>query len=381
MWFICMIASLGGCSYYMLNIVVDYLNYDVLTEIQLIYEQPSTFPAVSICSRDSYNFTNLDEIIFCHFNYDDQCLYNRGNYFEYFTDAHYGLCYRFNSGKNTSGMSVNIKNVTFSGKENGFLIDIKLNQLADFSKIVVVIHNQTTPPFSMYNKGIEMTSGTNSFIAIHKVFNYNLDLPYSNCLKDPNEFSLNKTLIKYINDSNRTYTQDACFDLCFNLDYIESNVCNCTAPLDKVFEKCYVNEAYYSKLWNCTRDYRTKFSRSKFNLFCPLYCPQECDTMHYDVTSYTLGYRSSGNISENDKISYFDGLYDNYEEIHKSFYTITIYYDDLRYTVIKQKPKITSADLASGLGGLVGVFFGSSFLSLIDFVEILVEIAIILMRK
>ena len=79
MWFICMIASLGGCSYYMLNIVVDYLNYDVLTEIQLIYEQPSTFPAVSICSRDSYNFTNLDEINFCHFNYDDQCLYNRGN--------------------------------------------------------------------------------------------------------------------------------------------------------------------------------------------------------------------------------------------------------------------------------------------------------------
>ena len=74
-------------------------------------------------------------------------------------------------------------------------------------------------------------------------------------------------------------------------------------------------------------------------------------------------------------------MYDSYEEIHKSFYTITIYYDDLRYTVIKQKPKITSADLASGLGGLVGVFFGSSFLSLIDFVEILVEIAIILMRK
>ena len=47
-------------------------------------------------------------------------------------------------------------------------------------------------------------------------------------------------------------------------------------------------------------------------------------------------------------------------------------------TVIKEEPKIELADLIAIVGGILGLFLGFSFLSLIEIVEILANIAVIL---
>jgi len=82
----------------------------------------------------------------------------------------------------------------------------------------------------------------------------------------------------------------------------------------------------------------------------------------------------SGNITDNDKKSYFSYEYKTYEEVHKSFYSINVFYADLKYTVITDSPKTTFADLVSNLGGILGVFLGSSLVSLFEFVEFFIQI-------
>lgn len=178
-------------------------------------------------------------------------------------------------------------------------------------------------------------------------------------------------------NSSRTYSQKVCFDLCFNMNYRENSKCNCTPNLEEVLEKCYANEEYYTSLWNCTRTYRSVFSRKYFDK-CFEYCPLECDSVTYTLTTNSLIFPPTGNISLRDRASWFDSLYDKYEDVHKSFYSFYIFCEDLKYTIITQKEKMAMADLASNIGGIIGVFMGSSFLSLIEFLQLFIEVFYIL---
>jgi hypothetical protein len=60
-----------------------------------------------------------------------------------------------------------------------------------------------------------------------------------------------------------------------------------------------------------------------------------------------------------------------------SFREVNIFYDQMKETVITEEPKTSLGDLISNLGGIVGLFTGASFLSIIEFVEIGVLAAIL----
>ena len=58
----------------------------------------------------------------------------------------------------------------------------------------------------------------------------------------------------------------------------------------------------------------------------------------------------------------------------KSFYGLRVYYQDLKYTLIKQQPKIELFGLISNVGGTLGLFLGFSFISLLELFEVLAEL-------
>lgn len=63
---------------------------------------------------------------------------------------------------------------------------------------------------------------------------------------------------------------------------------------------------------------------------------------------------------------------------------INVYYDTLRYTMIQETPSVTPEILISNIGSIFGVFTGSSFLSLVELVEIsftIIILAIIYKKK
>jgi len=54
-------------------------------------------------------------------------------------------------------------------------------------------------------------------------------------------------------------------------------------------------------------------------------------------------------------------------------YRIYVYFEDLKYTSISQQPKIELFGFISNLGGILGLFIGFIFISLLEIIEVLAE--------
>ena len=99
----------------------------------------------------------------------------------------------------------------------------------------------------------------------------------------------------------------------------------------------------------CTFKYKDKFSKKNLNDQCAEYCPLECDSLSYSTTT-SFHWTESLNISSTLKFK--------------------IYFKELKYTLISQQPQMNLSDLISGIGGILGLFLGLSFLSFVEILEI-----------
>ena len=112
----------------------------------------------------------------------------------------------------------------------------------------------------------------------------------------------------------------------------------------------------------------------------------ECDSVSFSTTLSQSEYPSYEEYLtlKNDQklISKFpNGNMTSLEDLKKSVYLIYIHFSDLKYTKISQQPKSDVWDLVSGVGGIFGLFLGLSFLSLVDIVQIILEMFFILFEK
>ena len=85
----------------------------------------------------------------------------------------------------------------------------------------------------------------------------------------------------------------------------------------------------------------------------------------------------SGSIQNTKGFSY-SNKFKNFEEVRKYFFSIYIYYEDLKYTIITQQPRSETFNLISNIGGTLGLFIGISFLSFIEILELIFEVFAIL---
>ena len=69
------------------------------------------------------------------------------------------------------------------------------------------------------------------------------------------------------------------------------------------------------------------------------------------------------------------------DTLKQSVLSIYVYYDDLKYTIIRKSPKFEWLDLISNIGGIMGIFLGTSFLSFVEIIDILVIIFTMLATK
>jgi len=191
-------------------------------------------------------------------------------------------------------------------------------------------------------------------------------------LKDINQFALNKTIIDYLNKTNRKYSQVECFNLCFNLEYNQTSPCNC-------FLKSLDQEPYFSCGNNnsCTEKFNNNFNQIEN---CSQFCPLECDQYSYEIfhtPSKIIGTGQINKFKENDFTYISLPQFKTYENVSKTYYSINAYYEDSKYTLISQQPRIELFGLISNLGGILGLFIGFSFISLLEIIETLAELAYI----
>jgi hypothetical protein len=338
--------------------IKTYLNYEIVTKIDVITEIPTEFPAITIINlRDRKSNIPLNEImIYCNINLEE-C---NENDFEMIVDNYGFVSHRFTKKNSyTAGMQyglqllINLENVTC---EKCYLDGLRL-----------IVHNHSADP-GYYSGGTKsgfiLAPGFNHEIAIKRTISSKLGLPHNNCIKNITSLdSYDSDLYRYILESTKyQYTQKDCFDYCIGTEL--NKYFNKTNKTDH-WLNIYKNYSF-DQFW----DFYSNFVRGENKKICTPLCPLECDSIKYDTSiSFTK-------FSDNEYLALYDinGTTDN-------LISIDIYYENLEYTSINQLPKMDIIDLISNIGSTLSLFIGISFLSFAEIIEVIGEIVIILLLR
>jgi hypothetical protein len=368
-WILILLTFFTLNVYYVVLNIIDFLNFETTTSIYEIDENSAEFPTISFCVCESkYNIS----ILYTSFNNDNTLEDDWENHFEMYKDTSYGKCYRFNSGKNMFNQTIPIKYSKSSGFDDGLELRFYSKTDDDFGSLKILIHNHSQTPATIYNKGFSVSAGTYNYFILNRNLIQRLEQPYNDCYKNLSQFKLNKTIINYmLNKMNWIYTQSECIRLCKNLKFTEMNDCDCTLKSieEDISSECMTsNKTKISK--NCSRQFMANFNPIEK---CKQYCPLECESFYYQINTYTR-LIDAGNLSIISKDSSFVyQSFKTYANVSKTFYSINVYYEDLKYTLISQKPKIELFGLISNIGGLFSLFLGFSLGSFLELFEILIE--------
>ena len=212
-WIVCLLGLNVVSAFYITNTLIGYYNYETITNIDIIHEDLPQFPTISICVDYLPNKT-MDKIMLdCKFDYIE-CSYKDFSY-ERINNIILTVqaCIRFNSGYNFTGNKVDILNSTYSGLQYGLVLDFMIPFNAyvyDHLQLIIQIHNSTMTYPSLFNHEIYLSSGSRSDFILSRQFISKLPAPYSQCIEDASLFTNNKTIIDFILNSNRSYSQTEC---------------------------------------------------------------------------------------------------------------------------------------------------------------------------
>ena len=138
---------------------------------------------------------------------------------------------------------------------------------------------------------------------------------------------------------------------------------------------------------NCSLNaWSTFVSNNYINTNCIQYCPLECYSITYSVTTRSTNYPSYNyaldSLMTNPIVkSKFQNETLTYDLLKESVLSLNIYYDKLTYTGITKDTKTELIDLISNIGGLLGLFLDISFLSFVEIIEIIFETLVIILSK
>jgi hypothetical protein len=414
-WLFILFGSLGVTGWIMSWSISSYLEYGVVSQIGVVYEQTAEFPAVTIC--DNYPFTtqqglnyvksfvgksckNLDDCKSAtlaasdpSFNDSNRKLLGLNlNQISCFSggdcknDLHwvwhfdYGNCFQFNVGKNLTNDKIDKKISILEGVLTGFKMSIGSFTNSNITKVgtignsgagglgmKVFVHNSSVQP-RWYSEGVYVKPGEISMIGIKRTFINNYPSPYTECT-DTSSFS--SVLYDFIINSNRTYRQKDCFDLCIQQSTIST--CGCYSTKYDKLSSSQIRPCLNDTDWDCYNSVSHKIDLVEC---ASQYCPLECNSIEYDLTvsstiSPTLNDYNSLNISST--ISY--------EEYRTQFVNIVVYYSQLEYTLIEETPATTLASLIANLGGTMSLIVSVSFFTLIEICELFALLLHVIITK
>ena len=370
--------SIGITAWIMSWTIRAYLDYSVVSQIGVVYEQKSEFPAVTFCDFNKVttqqgqnlldNFTHNSDCygdFVCGRNkFSDpsvsdenrkksglnlnviECTYNSTdckNDLHWYWSYNYGNCFQFNVGLNGTNNLIEKKFANVAGIVNGLYIGVGdvINLFNSDYGMAVFVHNSSLRPRE--EDSVYIKPGELSFIGIKRRFVQNEPSPYTQC-QDLTSYS--SEYYDFIKKMNRTYRQKDCFDLCTQQLIIQE--CGC----------------YYLKLDN--NQNKSKPCVEIYDFFCATYanhlidavkcasesCPLECDSIQYDLTLSSV-------ISDLNHI------------INQSL-KVYIYYTELEYTLIQVTPAMSLANLIANLGGTLGLIASVSFFTILEMLELFI---------
>lgn len=418
MWATCLIVSTGLCSYLVVKSIMNYFEYEVVTKINVIYENPAPFPTVTFCNlrpfvgdyleklylknnktlpkgyvgdnlayNQYYLMTNIwnydtsirkelglkkeDFIQACRFNYQECNLSS----IEWSYNFFYGNCFTFNEH--------GTQKLTKSSKQYGFRLKLFVGngnptELTDTAGVHLFIHNKSDR-VGMFG-GIDVPTGQSTNLAINKVFTKKLANPYSDCIDDENKLE-SSIYYRKLKAANKTYKQTDCLELCFSEHLYKE--CKCYESSTIEFFPDGQNCHRFSN-FSCLIDFNINFFSQNIKEKCD--CPLECNSVSYSITTSMADFPNQAysdyllNQTKIVKLFNANNVTLNSDELKRSILEVCIYFDELKYTMIEETEKMSWVDLISNCGGTMGLFIGVSFLSFIELVDLVLQILLVVMN-
>lgn len=445
MWTVFFILSTGLSCYSVVQNILDYLNYDVITKIRNFNDFPCEFPKITICNAnmlttnfsmslsnkvladnsitDIYSSSLLkskfpddiyqqieyarylvqsyatssklsdeekkklgykieDILISCNFA-GNSCWPDE---FDWYFDFNYGNCFVFNSGKNQSGHTAEKKFITRTGKLDGFVLELYVGvpdyiQTLDSSIGAVVFIGNDSIALSSMDS-IDVPAGKETNLVIDRLFVKQLNKPYSDCEIVGDDSRIKSDFIQLILSQNRSYSQHDCYDLCYQKKVIEN--CDCfDLAFDSLndFTKPCLNESDI----NCLYEAFNEFNQGSIHENCDRFCPVECEYLTYSFSYSQSDFPSlaySKVLSSHPKVTEKLGNQTiTIKALKRAVLKLNIYYDKLKYMVFDEYPASDIISVLSNIGGTIGLFLGVSLLSFIELVEILIGVLIAVYEK
>jgi hypothetical protein len=421
-WLLILLCSTGATFYFISKSLIDYLNYDVVSQTTVINEVPTQFPAVTFCDNNPFSTEEaqiymesvadykgyvplqspfetmfLSQLNASSPSTSDElrkklglklsqitCIYANNDCesdLHWFWSFSYGNCYTFNSGLNLTNQKINLKETYRLGKDFGLsitvdLIDMNKYYSSDAKGLVVFVHNSSFKPSS---KEVFVKPGEVTYIQFERSFLEKQPSPYSDCIELS---SYSSELYDYIINSGQKYRQQDCFELCLQKKFLKN--CNCFFPgyqnLSTQLKPC-LNQTEYLCLGQQYYNFNLEECKTNF-------CPLECDSIKFDLTLSSLVYPSQRYydtfINTEEIREYLKSTFNvtlSYDLIKSNRVAFNVYYSSLGYTLLSESPKTSIADLFSQVGGALGMFVSFSIFTLFELIEIFILIIYNLLYK
>ena len=420
LWSLFLLLSAVSCAYLVSVSITTYFEYNSNTKIDIVFENSPEFPEIAVCNlnmfttlyafnflndllhknglnstKDFYyvqvyaksiakkstpekqrnlSFSKDNFILDCVFNYEKCGIDNFTAYF----DKMYGNCYKFNhvSHSYMTGLNYGLNLILNAG------FDESLQLVNENVGALIRINNGTNSTSTLQSTlNINLAPGFKTTLLLDRQFEKHLPKPYSSCevLSEvtTEEFEGSQfydLLIKH----NFRYRQQDCLQLCFQKISIDE--CNCTDPeMISLFE--YVNDCSNKKEFNCSINTYYQFLKT-YNIkddMCSRQCPMECEKSEFLVTQSLSQINS---ILIRNKFPWlFTNKSLNSNSVDNSIVQVNINYNSFAYKIIRDSPSMDFGSMLSEIGGTLGLFLGLSLLSLVEVLEIIVEIFTILFNR
>jgi hypothetical protein len=404
-WAICFLAAFGICAYLIIESILDYLKFDVITTVKVIKEPYAEFPALMLCNKNnfndnlyeqllnesiinrsylkSFNRRNLSNLtkeletlkikIFAFISRANatsnfkvpfgqmlmSCRYGseicKASDFRTYFHFTYGYCDALYSFINPASKSRKI--VEREGITNGLQLELYVGE----SKNLEFLSSSVGFSLFLFNRSenlnrydpIDLAPGFEYNIVVERTHVQQMPIPYSNCKVFQSSLdSFDSDLTREFYKNNLIYKQNSCIDLCYQIKAVEA--CNCT---DFIFDKRNSSKicSQESEL-KCIDDfyYLTYIKNDFIENNCVPLCPQECENIRITPIVSASKYPSDKYfeiIRNNNKLKYYTFRNSNMTNVKESILKVNIYHQRLTYTMIKESATMTVVDLLANIGG------------------------------
>ncbi|XP_022110548.1 amiloride-sensitive sodium channel subunit beta-2-like [Acanthaster planci] len=425
-WTGLVLAGLGFLVWQGTLLVTRYLQYDVKVSVGLGYEALTTFPAVTVCNlnriprtamhtnsklaelegyieyiletqvyqawNDEMRYTNQVAdfgittesfdimadipyanrssaghqlsrmLLYCTFNGYPCSPLNFTHFYNYF----YGNCYTFNFDSRLA------RRVAQAGPFYGLTMELFVEQteyvrgLQNSAGLKVFISGQNQVPFPE-DRGIIVSPGRETSIALHKVRIDRLGAPYTSCTSDlPTIFS---TFY-----GNVDYSLLACEKSCVAQEILE--MCHCADPRYRFTDETSSCSSQNQSQMACTRKILLAYVNNSLRCNCPL----PCSEVEFEETVSAASWPNENykfaleNIITRLSADFSSAIEEDDRFIEKNVVKLNVFLSSLQYQYIYQTPDYSQENLISDLGGQVGLWMGFSILTFFEIAELVLDL-------